>query len=997
MRNILLAVCILAATGTLHSQTLPGNQACPSGMCGSPVFSNPTIISQAISNTEKLHPNTYRLMKERAKETVSAVTQDTLGTTQQFFVYNFVSQSFQTVNAVLMAKGNLTEIWVDKTELADGHVDDSVVASIENALENQTPQGSKDPREGIVKLEESYFGMPPNSGNSNGYVHFLITDIKDGWDSTKNSSFIAGFFLSNDQPDPNTHQYNYGSNRRDMLYIDSYPGIYYHGARNPSAPLPTLAHEFQHLIHWHYDPGEVTFLNEGCSTNAEVVCGYPMRSPALYFKNPNIPLFTWRSNTDPNVLADYSRATIFMRYLLEQFGDLFAKDFVQNPAEGINGINSTLAEVGSSLNFNQVFQNWVIANALDDVSIGRQYGYSYPIAVRPTPSQTFGDPNVCLAQDTTASMAVNYLDFPTGDSLIVSYSSSGLNISAVESGTQSNVKYLSSSETFYEPHFGSTYMDVTLVLLNLASAWSGNISLTSSGKVNFIEKEISYDRGAPDTLGGATFLGFPRNSIGSGWAVQFTPASSSNQLVRAEIYAAFTQEFTNSTVPSSAPKEFLFHVWSDNNGLPGQDLITPFVVQVNRSSFDEAFTDIDLTAYRNQLLNLSVNRGRTSPVYIGFTDEDTLSTSVGLNHQTSTNYTFGYSQSRFGGWTPMSDLSIHISNGQTLQLAGWNLMMRAVFDYPTIPSPPPLLTVGITQNPTYSAQLSVVCIGDSSLRQESICGTLAQSSSTTRLSFSQISPNEFVSLNGILQDGGTASITIKAAKLFGSNYADTTLVFNSVLAGGSAATSLFSPDSVFRLTIPQTTAPFFATLYKGTLDTVDSRAMYVYSLGPKAMTISPAAQIQLSSTAFDTSQYAPAIYKDSPKDPVEKWYGIPFSFKNGNLISSTAYFSTFAVVPRTIISGSLNQNIPTSFALYQNYPNPFNPSTAISYQLSAVSFVTLKVYDMLGREVATLANQRQNAGSYTVTFDAGKLPSGVYFYRLTAGSMTETKKMVLIK
>ncbi len=532
---------------------------------------------------------------------------------------------------------------------------------------------------------------------------------------------------------------------------------------------------------------------------------------------------------------------------------------------------------------------------------------------------------------------------------------------------------------------------MTLALLNLAFSGNGNISLTSSGKVNFIKKEISYDRGAPDALGGATFLGFPNNSVGSGWAVQFTPLSYNNRLAEAEIYAAFAQEFSGSTVPANAPKQFTFHVWADNNGLPGRDLIAPFTVQANRSSFDQSFIKIDLTPFTSQLSNIN------GPIYIGFTDEDTLSTSVGLNHQTSTNYTFGYSQSRFGGWTPMSDLSIHASNGQTLQLAGWNLMMRAVFDYPTIPSPPPLLTVGITQNPTYSAQLSVVCIGDSSLRQKSICGTLAQATGTTQLTFSEVSPTEFVSLNGTLQSGGTSGITIKAAKLFGSNYADTTLVFYSVLAGGSAATSLFSPDSVFRLTIPQTTAPFFATLYKGTLDTVDSRAMYVYSLGPKAMTISPAAQIQLSSTAFDTSQYAPAIYKDSPKDPVEKWYGIPFSFKNGNLISSTAYFSTFAVVPRTIISGSLNQNIPTSFALYHNYPNPFNPSTAISYQLSAVSFVTLKVYDMLGREVATLANQRQNAGSYTVTFDAGKLPSGVYFYRLTAGSMTETKKMVLIK
>ena len=924
-------------------------------------------------------------MEERAKETISTVTQDTLGTTQQFFVYNFVSNSFYSVNATLMAKGALTEIWVDKAELANGHVDSSVVSSIESALENQTPQGSKNPNEGIVKLEESYFGMPPNSGNSNGYVHFLITDIKDGWDSTKSSSFVAGFFLSNDQPDPNTHQYNYGSNKRDMLYIDSYPGIYYHGTRNPSEPLPTLAHEFQHLIQWHYDPGEVTFLNEGCSTNAEVVCGYPMRSPALYFKDTNTPLFTWHSTTDATVLADYSRATIFMRYLFEQFGDTFAKDFVQNPAEGINGVNSTLAEVGSSLSFNQIFQNWVIANTLNDTTVGHQYGYSYPIAARPIPSKTFPDPNVCLAYDTTASMAVNYLDFPTGDSLIISYDSDGLIVSAVESGTKSEVKSLSSAETFYEPQFGSTYKDVTLTLLNLASSGNGNISLTSSGKVNYVQSEISYDRGVADTLNGATFLGYPDGSVGSGWAVQFMPASPDNQLVKAEIYAAFAQEFSGSTVPSSAPKQFLFHVWGDNSGVPGQDLIAPFIVNVNRSSFDQSFIKIDLTPYANQLTKLQ------GPVYIGFIEDDSLSTSVGLNHQTSVNHTFGFSQSMFGGWAAMSGLSINTTDGVSQQLKGWNLMMRAVLDYPTISSPPPKLTVGITQGSIPSAQLNVICVGDSALRPTSICGTLAQSSGSTQLTFSQVSPNQFVSSNAAIQTGGTVGITLKAAKLLGANYADTAFVFSTTLAGGVSSAALASPDSLFSLTVPPIDGQFFATIYKGTIDTVDSRANYVYSLGPKGKEFPTPVQILLIAVAFDTNQFAPAVCQNS------KWYRLPFSLQNGSLASSTTYFSTFAVVPREIISGPLPPPVPKVFALYQNYPNPFNPTTTISFQLPTSGFVSLKVFDVLGREVTTIANEPLDAGEHKYVWNASSYSSGVYFYQLTAGSYISTKKMMLIK
>ncbi len=92
-----------------------------------------------------------------------------------------------------------------------------------------------------------------------------------------------------------------------------------------------------------------------------------------------------------------------------------------------------------------------------------------------------------------------------------------------------------------------------------------------------------------------------------------------------------------------------------------------------------------------------------------------------------------------------------------------------------------------------------------------------------------------------------------------------------------------------------------------------------------------------------------------------------------------------------------NNNLPNDFSLMQNYPNPFNPSTKISYQLPVGSNVTLKVYDMLGNEVETLVNEEKTIGSYEVNFDASKLSSGVYFYRLTAGSFIETKKLILIK
>jgi hypothetical protein len=88
---------------------------------------------------------------------------------------------------------------------------------------------------------------------------------------------------------------------------------------------------------------------------------------------------------------------------------------------------------------------------------------------------------------------------------------------------------------------------------------------------------------------------------------------------------------------------------------------------------------------------------------------------------------------------------------------------------------------------------------------------------------------------------------------------------------------------------------------------------------------------------------------------------------------------------------------PKEFVLYQNYPNPFNPKTVISYQLPVTSNVTLKVYDVLGNEVATLVNEEKQPGVYEVEFDASSFSSGMYLYKLQAGTFVQTKKMILTK
>ena len=89
--------------------------------------------------------------------------------------------------------------------------------------------------------------------------------------------------------------------------------------------------------------------------------------------------------------------------------------------------------------------------------------------------------------------------------------------------------------------------------------------------------------------------------------------------------------------------------------------------------------------------------------------------------------------------------------------------------------------------------------------------------------------------------------------------------------------------------------------------------------------------------------------------------------------------------------------LPIEYSLNQNYPNPFNPSTKITYSLPQDNFVSLKVYNILGNEVATLVNEQISAGSHEINFNASNLSSGVYYYTLRTGNFVNTKKFMLLK
>jgi hypothetical protein len=142
------------------------------------------------------------------------------------------------------------------------------------------------------------------------------------------------------------------------------------------------------------------------------------------------------------------------------------------------------------------------------------------------------------------------------------------------------------------------------------------------------------------------------------------------------------------------------------------------------------------------------------------------------------------------------------------------------------------------------------------------------------------------------------------------------------------------------------------------------------------------------------------VFSDPSLCPICKRMQKPDAFTDTILIHSNSKSNNYSYLEVEGVGYVAIEYLQTGvkeYLLNQNYPNPFNPSTIINYSVAKQSFVTIKVFDLLGREVKTLIGEEKPAGKYSITFNAGNLSSGIYFYSITAGSFYQTKKMVLLK
>ncbi len=244
---------------------------------------------------------------------------------------------------------------------------------------------------------------------------------------------------------------------------------------------------------------------------------------------------------------------------------------------------------------------------------------------------------------------------------------------------------------------------------------------------------------------------------------------------------------------------------------------------------------------------------------------------------------------------------------------------------------------------------------------------------------------------------GDATYLLHGAADFSKSPHEFAAVVNNVILQDSVNTNNIPSELTFDIYLPSTmplhaAVEFFVSGGKNdslsVIDTVNNNMLKVGQWDTLQITKMDTAAFQGKFDPTKTATIGVVIYYPAPYDTTT-WAGsvdfdnlVVYGIARGELVDGVKK------------SGSL---IPTVYQLYSNYPNPFNPSTMIKYDLPKDSKVVLKLYDVVGREVATLVNGKQTAGSYEVQFNASNLASGVYFFRITAGDYIKTQKMVLLK
>lgn len=545
----------------------------PYRLCGTPQISAFDMETE-MQKLKKEDPTVY----EKWQEEIERVNLFNSKTTQQklFWAFNFTTNQYYTVQATLRKSGAFTKIWVEDASW-NTYVNDTILDELLTNLENYSGANSIDPSRGIVEIDTFLFGQPPNY-DGDSITDFLILDIKDSFNpSNNNLSFIAGYFSPTDQTNNST------SNKMDLMYLDAYPAIFYQNTYRTDAVLSTTAHEFQHLIHYHYDKNEELWINEGLSELAGTYCGYGINFPNLYLQNTNQSLIQWDGE-----VKDYSRVNLWTLYCAEQIGLPFIKNLTQNPLHGVSGFNDSIIRSGSSIDINTVFSQWILANYINDQNLDPRLGYSWHEAVGL--KAQMNKLIVSYPQNVEGNLekyGVEYHQFRGQDSLQISFLSAlPYNFWIVAKNPTYRINQLTAS-SFTDSQFSedSTYV---LILYGLSNDLSYRYNAFARYSLRYFE--ISYDDNQ-------TNLSVNFSSVPAIAANRFIIPESNLDLEKIRFWSGSKDYVATIRILENRVNNF-----------PGNDLIDPIQVDVKT---ENSWIDVDMTSsltglQKNQVIYAAV-------------------------------------------------------------------------------------------------------------------------------------------------------------------------------------------------------------------------------------------------------------------------------------------------------------------------------------------------------------------------------------------------------
>jgi hypothetical protein len=261
-------------------------------------------------------------------------------TESSFWAYDFITDTPYLVPAQKIGEGDHCYIYVESGRTVAGSTVDALIAQFDNAI--------------YQNIVDNFGGEPNPGADGLGKIFILLLDIRDGY--TPSGGYIAGYFYGvNEESNVDVYPSGYRSNQKEVFFMDVDPG-------NPASPTfyKSLAHEFQHMVHWEQKAYDDTWLDEAMSEIAPYYAGYGANYSRVntfeYGSNRSDSLTAWGSD-----LKDYAVVYMWAQYMADRFPDNVFKSILSNPSYGITSVNDFLGSLDPPLSFASVFRDWSIA------------------------------------------------------------------------------------------------------------------------------------------------------------------------------------------------------------------------------------------------------------------------------------------------------------------------------------------------------------------------------------------------------------------------------------------------------------------------------------------------------------------------------------------------------------------------------------------------------------------------------------------------------------